>query len=128
MHTSAEIKTYFINHGADLCGVASIDRFSSAPEGFHPCDVLPTAQSVIAIAKRFPAGTLQCETTVPYTIVRNMLSDVLDKLAFQFCCDMELDSVVAVPTGTIGPTERDSRDGRMRNIISAKHAAQAGRG
>ena len=31
----------------------------------------------------------------------------------------------AVPTGTIGPTERDPNDGRMRNILSAKHAAQA---
>jgi len=108
-----------------LCGVASIDRFSGAPKGFHPRDVLPAAQSVIAFAKRFPAGTLQCETTVPYTIVRNMVSDILDKLSFQFCCDMELDGVVAVPTGTVGPTERDPRDGRMRNIISAKHAAQA---
>jgi len=125
VRTSAEVKTYFHNHGADLCGVASVDRFDGAPEGFRPRDVLPQAQSVIAFAKRFPAGTLQCNTTVPYTIARNMLSDLLDKLAFQFCCDMELDGVIAVPTGTIGPTERDPNDGRMRNILSAKHAAQA---
>ena len=32
---------------------------------------------------------------------------------------------IAVPTGTIGPTEFDTRTGRYRNIISAKHAAQA---
>ncbi|MDR0271819.1 MAG: hypothetical protein LBI27_00680 [Clostridiales bacterium] len=28
--------------GADLCGIASADRFGEAPEGFHPCDVLPS--------------------------------------------------------------------------------------
>jgi len=125
MRTSTEIKAYFHRMGADLCGVASIDRFGGAPQGFHPRDVLPTAQSVIAIAMRFPAGTLQCATSVPYTIVRNMLSEELEMMVYRFCREMELDGVIAVPTGTIGPTERDPHDGRMRNIISAKHAAQA---
>ncbi len=125
MRTSSEIKAYFLTNGADLCGVASIDRFSGAPQGYHPRDVLPEARSVIAIARRFPAGTLRCGTSVPYTITRNMLSDELEKLVFRFCCAMDLDGVVAVPTGTIGPTEFDVRTGRSRNIISAKHAAQA---
>lgn len=125
MRTSRQIKAYFRERGADLCGIASIDRFDAAPEGFHPRDVLPQAQSVIVIARRFPAGVLACGTTVPYTVVRNMVTDVLDKLTFQFACDMEEDGVIAVPTGTTGPTEVDARNGRMRNIISAKHAAEA---
>jgi len=74
--------------GADLCGVASIDRFNEAPEGFHPCDVLPQCKSVIVFAKAFPAGTIHCKTTVPYTIARNMLSDVLDKLSVRFSIEM----------------------------------------
>lgn len=125
MRTSKQIKAYFRERGADLCGIASIDRFGAAPEGFHPRDVLPQAQSVIVIARRFPAGVLACGTTVPYTVVRNMVNDVLDKLTFQFACDMEAEGVIAVPTGTAGPTEVDARTGRMRNIISAKHAAEA---
>ena len=125
MRTSAEVKNWFLERGAELCGIASIDRFNGAPVGFHPRDVLPQAQSVIVIAKRFPAGVLACGTTVPYTVVRNIVTDILDKLTFAFVCAMEDDGVIAVPTGTTGPTERDPQDGRMRNIISAKHAAQA---
>lgn len=125
VRTSEEIKAYFYRNGADLCGIASVDRFRDAPEGFHPADVLPGARSVIVFARRFPAGTLRCGTSVPYTIVRNMLSDVLEKLACQFCADLEAEGYIAVPTGTIGPTEFDPRTQRYRNIISAKHAAQA---
>ncbi|NLI22380.1 MAG: epoxyqueuosine reductase [Clostridiales bacterium] len=125
MRTSSEIKAYFTEHGADLCGIASVDRFADAPSGFHPRDVLPGAQSVIVVARRFPAGTLRCGSTVPYTLARNLLSDWLDQLTLQFCCDLEKTGAVAVPTDAVGPTERDPADGRMRNILSAKHAAQA---
>lgn len=125
MHTSQEVKNTFFRLGADLCGIASIDRFCDAPEGFHPRDVLPGAQSVIAIAKRFPASTLRCATTVPYTIIRNYLSAELDRITCEFCVEMDRLGIDAVPTGTIGPTEFDTRTGRYRNIISAKHAAQA---
>lgn len=35
-----EIKKIMYTLGADLCGVASIDRFDGAPKGFHPLDVM----------------------------------------------------------------------------------------
>ena len=123
--TSEEVKERLFVLGADLCGIASIDRFKDAPEGFHPRDVLPTCKSVITFANRFLASTLFCNTTVPYTIVRNILSDKMDKIAVQFCVDLEKEGVVAIPTGTIGPTEFDEKTGRYRNIVSAKHCAQA---
>ena len=123
--TSQEIKQRLYDLGADLCGIASIDRFDEAPIGFHPRDVLPSCKSVIVFANRFLAGTLSC--TIPYTIVRNILSDKMDKVAVEFCIDLERDGVLAIPTGTIGPTEYDKETGRFRNIVSAKHAAQAGR-
>ena len=119
-----EVKERLYKLGADLCGIASIDRFKEAPEGYHPLDVLPTCKSVIVIAKRFLSGTLCCNTTVPYTIVRNILSDKLDKIAVEFCTDLEAEGIIAVPTGTIGPTEFDKKTERYRNIVSAKHSAQ----
>ncbi len=119
-----EVKERLYNLGADLCGIASIDRFGEAPKGFHPKDVLPACKSVIVFANRFVAGTLACNTTVPYTVVRNILSDKMDKIAVQFCVDMEKMGIIAVPTGTIGPTEFDKSTQRYRNIVSAKHCAQ----
>jgi len=119
-----EIKEKLYELGADLCGVASVDRFSEAPEGYHPLDVLPTCKSVIVFAIRFVAGTLVCNTAVPYTVVRNILSDKMDKIAVQFCIDMEKEGILAIPTRTNG-SEYDEKTGRFRNIVSAKHAAQA---
>jgi epoxyqueuosine reductase QueG len=129
MLTANEIKKMIIGSGADLCGIASIDRFDEAPKGFHPVDVLTSCKSVIVFAKRFLNGTLKCKSTVPYTIIRNILSDRLDKMAVQICYELEDQGIIAVPTGINGPTEFDISTGRKRNIVSAKHCAvQAGLG
>jgi hypothetical protein len=88
LHTD-RIKKVLFDMGADLCGVASIDRFDGAPEGFHPLDVLPSCKSVVVFAKSFSVGTLHCNTTVPYTITRNILSNDLDILSTHFCAIME---------------------------------------
>ena len=120
-----DVKQVLYDIGADLCGLASIDRFCEAPKGFHPCDVLPSCKTVVAFAKQFPTGSLHCNTTVPYTIIRNMLSDELDKMSYRFCGEMERNGIIAVPTGAIGPTEYDAETDRYRNIVSAKHCAAA---
>jgi len=122
---SSEVKQILYDMGADLCGIASIDRFNEAPDGFHPCDVLPSCKTVVVYAKQFLTGPLHCKSTVPYTIIRNMLSDILDKMSFEFCKIMEQNGIIAVPTGTIGPGEYDAKTDRSRNIVSAKHSAVA---
>ncbi len=40
--------------GADLVGVAPVERFEGAPKGHMPEDILPGAKSVVAMAKRIP--------------------------------------------------------------------------
>ncbi|MCL1813089.1 MAG: epoxyqueuosine reductase [Treponema sp.] len=120
---SKEIKQILNDLGTDICGIASIDRFTGAPQGFHPADTLPSCKSVIVFGKKFLEGTLECNNTVPYTIVRNMLSHVLDNIALEFCYIMQSKNIVAVPTGTIGPTLHDKKTGRFRNVVSAKHSA-----
>lgn len=123
MTSAKEIKQMIFNSGADLCGIASIDRFDEAPKGYHPRDVLPSCKSVIVFAKKFLNGTLKCKSTIPYTIIRNILSDKLDKMAVQLCYELEDMGITAIPTGTNGPTMYDEATGRFRNIVSAKHCA-----
>ena len=53
MLDSKSIKEMAFALGADLCGIASIDRFDNAPKGYHPLDVLPTCKSVISFGCRF---------------------------------------------------------------------------
>ena len=110
--------------GADLCGIAGIDRFDAAPPGYHPRDVLPTCRSVISFACRFPVGTLFCNTDVPYTRVRNSITPKMDAIALNFCIEMEKRQIVCVPIPT-NESQWDKNTGRYRSIISQKHAAQA---
>ena len=56
--TAEEVKRLLISLGADLCGIASVDRFGAAPEGFHPQDVYPQCRSVISFACRVPGAAL----------------------------------------------------------------------
>lgn len=110
--------------GADLCGIASIDRFADAPEGYHPLDVFPVCKSVISFGCRFPVGTLLCESHTPYTHTRNTITQKMDMIALDFCIEMEKHGVMCVPIPT-NSSQWDSKTNRYRSIISQKHAAQA---
>ena len=121
---SKRVKEVMISLGADLCGIASIDRFGDAPEGYHPSDVFPACKSVISFGCRFPIGTLLCNSHTPYTLVRNTITPKMDMIALNFCVEMERHGIVCVPIQTNG-SEWDAKTNRWRSIISQKHAAQA---
>ena len=44
MIDNKQVKEILFGLGADLCGIASIDRFNDAPKGYHPTDVLPNGK------------------------------------------------------------------------------------
>lgn len=119
-----EVKKILTHLGADLCGIASVDRFDEAPDGYHPLDVLPTCKSVIAFACRFPAGALACKTAAPYTRVRHSISAKIDAIALDVCIQLDRQNIIAIPIPTIDD-EWDKNTGRWRSIVSLKHAAQA---
>ncbi|MEM1582935.1 MAG: hypothetical protein QXK89_10590 [Candidatus Bathyarchaeia archaeon] len=56
---SKEVKEYALKCGADLVGIASIDRFEGAPLDMHPATIFPEAKSVIVIAIRILRGSLR---------------------------------------------------------------------
>ena len=121
---SKKVKEILKSLGADICGIASIDRFGDAPEGYHPLDVLPTCKSVISFGVRFPVGALGCKTSAVYTRVRNSITPKMDAIALDFCIEMEKNGIVCVPIPT-NESEWDAKTNRWRSVISQKHAAQA---
>ena len=109
--------------GADICGIASVDRFEGAPKGFHPVDVFPDCRSVLVFGTRFPAGPLKAAGNSPYTFVRNMSVERTDRIAFTLCCDLDREGVAAVPIPSAEPYDYwDSGRRHGRGILSLKHA------
>jgi len=124
MITAEEVKSIVRSLSADLCGIASLDRFENAPEGFHPCDVFPACKSVVSFACRFPVGCLTSSSPTPYTRIRNSITAKLDAIALDFCIEMEKHHIHCVPIPT-NESEYDPRTNRWRSVVSQKHAAQA---
>jgi len=52
--TSEIVKNMVKDFGADLVGIASVDRFEGAPPGHGPLDLMPQAKSVIVAGVRIP--------------------------------------------------------------------------
>lgn len=121
---SSQVKALLSSLGADLCGIASIDRFSGAPDGYHPLDVLPGCKSVISFALGFPVGTLACASDIPYTQVRNAITAKMDQISLNACLAFEKAGFLAVPVPT-NDSQWDTKTQRWRSIVSQKHAAQA---
>jgi hypothetical protein len=50
------VKDFARSRGADLVGIAPIERFAAAPDGHRPWDILGGAKSVVACAMCIPSG------------------------------------------------------------------------
>ena len=122
--TSREVKEIAYGLGAELCGIAGLDRFASAPEGYHPLDAWPGCRSVISFAWRFPAAGASCKNDVIYTRVRNSVTGKMDAIALDLCIELEKQGIACVPIPT-NESRWDEKTGRWRSIVSQKHAAQA---
>lgn len=59
MLTATEVKEYAKQAGADLVGIASMDRFEGAPKQCDPRYIFPDATVMIVLAFRIPRGALR---------------------------------------------------------------------
>lgn len=113
------------NLGADVCGVAAANRFTDAPAGFHPTDIMPEAKSVVVFGIQSSKSLFEAKSNVPYTLVRNKLAERLDNIALELMRSMEESGSKAIPIPSIEPYEYwDSGRRHGRGILSLKHAAQ----
>lgn len=110
--------------GADLCGIAAIDRFDGAPEGFHPAAIYPQCRSVVVVAKRLPRGTGLVSPRIVYNKANDMNTFEVDRIAYLAALDIENLGGTAVPLPSDSPYdywESDSLTGK--GILSMRHAA-----
>ena len=122
---SEDIKEFAYNLGADVCGIANVDRFVDAPKGFHPKEIMPNAKSVVVFGKQSSKTLFDANTNVPYTFVRNKTLEMVDDIAISLSSSIEQSGDSVVPIPSVEPYEYwDSERRHGRGILSLKHAAQ----
>ena len=129
MTTSDELKRFLkrlaLSRGADLIGVAPVQRFDGAPARHRPDDMLSGAQAVVVCARRIPAATLDGPTTA-YHRAMEVAHTELDLLANQLALYLESEGGRAVPVPSDEPYRHWEAE---RNYgcgdLSHRHAAQA---
>lgn len=120
---SLRIKVMTREFGADLCGIASADSFSEAPEGFRPVDIYKNCKSVVVFAKSFPKESMFAQSCVPYTHIQDFVTQYVDKTGMRLCYSLSDSGIGAVPVPSDGPYEYwDSRNSHGKGILSLRHA------
>lgn len=82
------IKEFAYSLGADLVGIANIERYSGAPIKMSPQGILPTAKSVIVCAVHHPDAAIELDGEKhpqimgPYRI-QYIMNDKLDVISFK---------------------------------------------
>lgn len=86
--TNNEIKELCRSLGADLIGIASVERFVNAPKGYYPTDVMPTAKSVISLGMVLPKDILEQDIRT-YTDIRNEAVKKMNKVAADVATELK---------------------------------------
>jgi epoxyqueuosine reductase QueG len=120
---ASEAKSVAFDLGADLCGIAPVDRFSLAPKGFHPHDISPDCRSVLVFAKKLPAGSLFASSCIPYTYINRLITEEVDRLTLALSRRLESLGAVNVPVPSDDPSEYwEPERSYARGILSLRHA------
>lgn len=120
---SKTIKSITEELGADLCGIASIDRFQDAPPGFNPSDIYSRCESVIVFAKRVPSGSLSADNCIPYSHVSNVVTQEVDRLGVELCLILEELGIESVLIPSDDPSLYwEAENQYARGILSLRHA------
>lgn len=123
MITKDEIKKMAFDNGVDLFGVASVDRFDMAPEGFHPKDIYSKAETVIVFAIQLPTETLYAENPIPFTHVNTLGMQKMDSITYNISAELDKFGLKNVLIPTDDPyLYWDSEKQQGRAILSLRHA------
>jgi epoxyqueuosine reductase QueG len=126
MNLKQGLKKLALSKGADLVGIAPVDRFHDAPKGHGPEDILPNARTVIVCAKRIPESVVAGGPATSYHQVMSVIHSQLDLIAYEVATYVERHGARAIPVPSDDPYyDWDEQRQHGRGDLSHKHAAQA---
>ncbi|PKM49699.1 MAG: epoxyqueuosine reductase [Firmicutes bacterium HGW-Firmicutes-7] len=120
-----KIKKIILSLGADVCGIANIDRFTDTPQGFSPNDIFVDCKSVIVFGIALPKGLMQVDSRLIYGHFNNNSCQQVDTISFRAAKIIENKfGCYAVSIPCDGPYDFwDKNKMEGRGLISMKHAA-----
>ena len=96
------IKDFAFQIGADMVGIANIERFSGAPIMMSPQGIMPKAKTVIVCAVHHPdpaielGGEPEPQDIGPYSI-QYIMNDRLDMLSYRIAAELDREGYDAIP-------------------------------
>ncbi|MBC3798587.1 hypothetical protein [Acetobacterium tundrae] len=97
-----DIKELIASYGADVCGIANINRFGDAPVEFNPSDAFCECQAVIAFGVALPKGLTKVKSRLIYGHFNNEVCRIVDEIAFKSAKTIEKDFAgLAVPLDNV---------------------------
>jgi epoxyqueuosine reductase QueG len=119
------LKHFARSIGADLVGIASVNRFEGAPLGHRPEDLLSDAKSVIVMAKRIPLAIVRTIPSYHYAVSYDILNGNLCTLSYRVATYLEEFGYSALPLDHYTGREYSEEDGKFKMLadFSLRHAA-----
>jgi epoxyqueuosine reductase len=121
---SIQTKSLIISLGADICGIAPVERFDKAPKGFHPTDILPDTKSVIVFGKQVPSWVMFAKSPVPFTNAEDVSMYEVWHIGINAAIALENEKMKAVPVPSEPYEYWDKETMTAKGILSLKHAGQ----
>lgn len=122
--STKELKEKVASLGADVCGIAPVERFNHAPAGFHPRDIFPAVRSAVVLGRQIPGTAIDAANCVPYTHINGIATGLVDNLTFELSLWLQRRGIGVVAVPSDDPFEHWEKDRQHgRGILSLRHAA-----
>lgn len=118
-----KIKNIVLKNGADCCGIANVESFNQAPEGFKPQDIYSKCKSVLVFANRIPVAAIHAESCIPYTHINDIAMQKMDKMTLEISLSLQQEGISSIVIPTDDPYEYwEPENTYGRAILSLRHA------
>lgn len=127
MEVKEQIREIILSSGADVCGIANVESFSTAPKGFHPSDIFADCRSVVVFGLSLPKGLTKIDSKLIYAHFNSLSCSQVDLIASKAAKRIEKEfGGNAVPLPSDDPYDFwDQEKMEGHGLLSMKHAAVA---
>jgi epoxyqueuosine reductase QueG len=116
---TTQLKSLAKSEGADLVGIASIQRFRNVPKGYTPKDILRSAKFTITLGIHLLDSVVETTPSREYAIHTRVVNSELNQIAYRIARFLEDSGYVAIPV----PASYPSDSSKHMGDLSHRHAA-----